>query len=57
MMLMPTAELLTDVEISKIIDRSPFGHNRFEVDCGEYQRQPNGLWRLFIFKSDNPHKV
>jgi hypothetical protein len=50
MALIPTDEFFTDVELALIIGRSPFGRNRFEVDCGEYQRQRDGRWRLFIYK-------
>jgi hypothetical protein len=56
-MLVPTDDVLTDEELSLIISRSPFGRNLFEVDCGEYHREPDGKWRLFLFKDDEEINV
>ncbi len=53
-MLMPTDDVMTDDELGLIINRSPLGLNTFEVDCGEFRREQDGKWRLFIFKNDEP---
>lgn len=51
-MLVPTDNVITDDELGLIINR-PLGLNTFfEVDCGEFRREQDGKWRLFIFKND-----
>lgn len=47
---MPTDEVVTSMQLTKIIDRATWG-NRFEVDCGEYRRIPaTETWCLFLWR-------